>query len=118
MKAEFVPPTNSVKKIKWFKLDLEFIQKQWGSRQDDINLISVLNFKRTKTLKNESRGKLLEEIRKREDVRIEKENNWVIAIYNRTMSFEGKVLEDFKSLIVAIYKFGFGEEKKKTNYLK
>jgi hypothetical protein len=72
--AEFVPPVNTGKKIKAFKADLEVIHKQCSSRLEDISLIAVLNFKRTKTLKNESRGKLLDEIRKREDSRIEKEN--------------------------------------------
>lgn len=65
---------NTSKKLKVFRAEVELLQKQCGSRLDDINLIAVLNFKRAKTLKNESRGKLLEEIRKREDARVEKEN--------------------------------------------
>jgi len=71
---EFISPVNTIKKMKAFKADLEAVSKNCSLRLEDINLVAVLNFKRTKTLKNESRGKLLEEIRKREDARIDNEN--------------------------------------------
>lgn len=68
------PMTNSAKKYRNFKFDLEVIQKQCkfyshfktfylrnlgDFRQDDLNLIYVLDFKKSKMSKQSSRRKLM-----------------------------------------------------------